>query len=375
MAGSFIRKFAKWFFIVLNLLVCIVFLFACLSPVLNPAKWPIIGFLALGVPYLATVLIFSVIFWLIVKPVRALIPIITLLIGWKQLVVICAWHATDTFNIESKSDSVLRIITWNVRGMYGLSNSSYTQTHNRNEIGALVNKLDPDIVCLQEFNNSTYTNNPNANNIGLFTGKCPYYFFSRDFGNRNGKYAAGTILFSKFPILDSGKIKYQDASGESLIYADILKGEDTIRIFTTHLQSFELNQNDYADLEKIKDQDPEALKASENIYSKMKTAYSRRGRQADIVRRTTDTCTRPSVICGDFNDVPNSYTYFRIKGNRQDAFLASSFGVGRTYNALAPTLRIDYILPDKQFNILQFDLVDEGLSDHHLLVSDISLKK
>jgi endonuclease/exonuclease/phosphatase family metal-dependent hydrolase len=375
MAKSLIRRFTKWFFITLNILVCIVFLLACLSPFLNPSQWPFISFLALSTPYLAVILIFSTIFWLIVKPVRTLIPIITLLLGWKQLMVICAWHASHTFNSENKNDSLLRIITWNVRGMYGLSKNGYTQIRDRSEIGELVNRLNPDVVCLQEFNNSTSKNSPSSNNIGLFTGKCPNYFFSRDMKNRSGTYYAGTILFSKFPIIDSGKIKFPGANAESLIYADIVKNKDTIRIFTTHLQSFQFTQSDYAEMEKIKDPDKQTLQASENIYSKMKLAYLSRGIQTDIVRNATDKCSHPSVVCGDFNDVPNSYTYFKIRGKRQDAFLASSFGVGRTYNALAPTLRIDYILPDKRFNILQFDLIDEGLSDHHLLVSDINLKK
>src|SRR6476646_4430356 len=195
MAKSFIRRTVKWFFISLNVLICIVFLLACLSPFLNSSKWPFIGLLALSIPYLAVLLIFSAIFWLIIKPVRALIPVITLLIGWKQLTVICAWHPSRTFNSENKNDSVLRIITWNVRGMYGLSKNSYTQIHDRSEIGELVNRLNPDIVCLQEFNNSAVTDN-----IALFTGKCPYYFFARDIGNKTGKSFAGTILFSKFPI-------------------------------------------------------------------------------------------------------------------------------------------------------------------------------
>ncbi|HEY6975935.1 MAG TPA: endonuclease/exonuclease/phosphatase family protein [Chitinophagaceae bacterium] len=375
MAKSLIRRFAKWFFISLNILVCIVFLLACLSPFLNSSKWPFISFLALGIPYLAVLLIFLTIFWLIIKPVRALISIVTLLIGWKQLTVICAWHTSRTFNNENKNDSVLRVITWNVRGMYGLSKNSYTQIRDRSEIGELVSRLNPDIVCLQEFNNSTYKNSPYANNIGLFTGKCPYYFFSKDIKNSNGRYYAGSILFSKFPIVDSGKIKFPGTSAESLIYADIVKDKDTIRIFTTHLQSFQFTQSDYAQMEKIKDPDRQAIQASENIYSKMKLAYRSRGVQTDMVRKATDKCSHASIVCGDFNDVPNSYTYFKIRGNRQDAFLASSFGVGRTYNALAPTLRIDYILPDDRFNILQFDLIDEGLSDHHLLVSDVSLKK
>ena len=153
---------------------------ACLSPFISPDQWTPVGFLSLSVPYLATALILYTIFWLIAKPYLALVPFITLLIGWKQLSVIIAWHPSTTFN-ETKSDACLRLLTWNVRGMYGISNSSYTQHRNRNEIAALVNKLNPDIVCLQEFNNISYMKDPNANNIGLFTEKCPYYFFSEDF--------------------------------------------------------------------------------------------------------------------------------------------------------------------------------------------------
>ena len=185
----------------------------------------------------------------------------------------------------------------------------------------------------------------------------------------------GSILFSKYPIIDSGKIKFPGNFAESLIYADIVKGKDTIRVFTTHLQSFQFSETDYANIEKLKDPDAEALEASENIYSKMKLAFTRRTEQADMVRKTIDKSPYPSFVCGDFNDVPNSYTYFKIRGGLQDAFLATSFGIGKSYNALAPTLRIDYIMPDNNFNVTQFDMVDEGLSDHHMLVTDISLKK
>jgi endonuclease/exonuclease/phosphatase family metal-dependent hydrolase len=108
----------------------------------------------------------------------------------------------------------------------------------------------------------------------------------------------------------------------------------------------------------------------------MQLAYSRRAVQASMIRNAADTTKLPSIICGDFNDVPASYAYFKIKGTtRNDAFLKKSWGVGRTFYAIAPTLRIDYILPELRFEIKQFDLIDENLSDHLLLVADLSLKK
>jgi endonuclease/exonuclease/phosphatase family metal-dependent hydrolase len=374
MAGHFIRKFTKWVFLSGNIICCLLFLLASLSVIVSPLQWPFIGFLSIGLPYIATALLLYIIFWLIAKPVLSIIPFVSLLIGWKQLTVILAWHPSASFK-EVKSDTHLRILTWNVRGMYGISNSAYTQQRNRTEIASLVNKLGADIVCLQEFNNLAGENNQDNTNISLFTKTYPYYYYSQDFISTNGVYSSGVIIYSKYKIIEKGKIKFNGKKAESLIYTDILKGMDTIRVFTTHLQSFEFTKEDYENIEKIKDTDNEVLEASESIYSKMKRAFFLRAEQVIIVKKEMDKSPYASVICGDFNDVPNSYTYFHIRGNRQDAFLASSFGVGKSYSALAPTLRIDYILPDNQFNVNQFEMVDEGLSDHHLLLADLSMKK
>lgn len=376
MAVRIIRKFTKWFFLVLNVICSILFLLSLLAFFISPSEWAPIGFLSLSVPYLAVILLFYVIFWLIAKPWLALLPFITLLIGWNQLVVIVAWHPSKSFTeTRNNSSEDLRVISWNVRGMYGISNSAYTQQRNRTEIANLVNKLNADVVCLQEFANVINAKNPEDENIGLFKKKYPYYFFSEDFKSNNAKYFSGTIIFSKHPLISPVKIKYPGRRAESLIYADVVKDGDTVRIFTSHLQSFEFTQEDYANIEKIKETDAEVLDASESIYSKMKAAFIRRSKQAEIVKDELDKTPYASLMCGDFNDVPNSYTYFHIRGNRQDAFLTSSFGIGQSYSALAPTLRIDYIMPDDRFTIHQFEMVDEGLSDHHLLVADISIKK
>ena len=79
------------------------------------------------------------------------------------------------------------------------------------------------------------------------------------------------------------------------------------------------------------------LEASRSLAKKLKNALGLRGYQADTVRKQLDASPYPLIICGDFNDVPNSYTYFHIRGNLQDAFIAKCFGIGRSYIHISPT--------------------------------------
>ena len=370
MAKSFLRRTFKSFSLTITLFMAAVFIIACLSPYINPANWWFFGFTGLIVPYLIVLLFFTTIFWLIAKPVIAWIPFISLCFGWQQLGVVFAWHAGAGFN-KKKHTQNIRIVDWNVRSFNGLSKNIDAKRLTRNEVAEIITNMQADIVCLQEFNSSTQRDY--ADNISLFTKAFPYYFFSRDYLRNKGNYHSGSIIFSKYPIIDSGKTKFPIA--ECLIFAYILKGNDTIRVFNTHLQSFKFKKEDYIDIEKIKEQDEETLSASKNIFNKMKLAFTRRGVQSDIVRSQRDLSNLPSIVTGDFNDVPNSYTYFNIKGNWQDCFLKKDFGIGKTYLSLAPTLRIDYILADNRFSVKQFDMVDEDLSDHMMLVTDLRLNK
>jgi endonuclease/exonuclease/phosphatase family metal-dependent hydrolase len=368
MAKGRFARFFKRFLIAINLLVAVLFLIACMVPYLNPAVWWFMGFMGLAFPYLALLLIFSIIFWLVVKPVISVIPILTLLVGWTQIKVLFAMNKYETFT-EKRDSTCVRIVDWNVRSLQGLSNKPDKKRIARTTIPESIITRNPDVICLQEFNNSSA-----QNNIALFSDRFPYHFFSKDFKRVKQNYESGSIIFSKYPIIDSGRVQYQGPAGESIIYADVKTPVKIIRVYTTHLQSFKFNKDDYENIEQIKNTEEKALPASKSLIQKMKLAFTRRGEQARIVRKELDKSPYPTVICGDFNDVPNSFTYFHIRKDWQDVFLVTSLGIGRTYLDLAPTLRIDYILPDKQFFIHQFDMVDENLSDHLMLVADISLK-
>jgi endonuclease/exonuclease/phosphatase family metal-dependent hydrolase len=367
MAKSWLRKTGKKTFILFNLFVGVLFLIAALSPFISPSKWWLHGFLALLTPFIILILLLFILTWLIIRPLFAIIPALFLLIGFKQVKVLFAWNNTADF-VKIKPDNNIRVVDWNIHGFNGVVHDADIRKRVRNELANSILKNKPDIICLQEFNTAN-----NENNIELFTQTHPFYYFSRDYAAGNGHYELGCIIFSKYKIIDSGRVAFPN--DESIIFIDVRIASDTFRVFTTHLQSFKFQKGDYEDIRHIKESDAESISASMSIMRKMKKAYKKRGIQADIVQKQLAKSPHPYIITGDFNDVPNSYTYFTIKQNLKDAFLEKGFGIGRSFVSLSPTLRIDYILAHPSFDITQFEMLDESLSDHNMLMADLHFKK
>ena len=171
MAKSLFRRFTKKTALVITICLCAAFLFSLLIPKLNPLNWWLCGLLGLAVPYLAILLFFVFIFWLIAKPVFSLIPLLCLALGYWQLSVLMGFNFSGSDASEKPTGS-LRIVSWNVANMYGLSDKQEVKKHNRLEIAKTIHNMNADIVCLQEFNHS-YTQGEQANNIGLFTDLYP----------------------------------------------------------------------------------------------------------------------------------------------------------------------------------------------------------
>jgi len=237
-----------------------------------------------------------------------------------------------------------------------------------------IKEQNADVLCFQEFFTSTdsqYYNNLNfiRKELGY-----PYYYFS--FDNDGYLQWYGQAIFSKYPLIDSGLIRYPKPSmPEALVHADVIFNGDTIRLYTTHLQSVQFEKQDYETIEKIRNNEVE-VKSSRGIFSKLKRGVINRAGQANLVKAEISKSPYPFILTGDFNDVPNSYTYYTIKDDDlQDAFLMNGLGVGRTYYNIAPALRIDYILTSKDFAVRQFNRIIKNYSDHYMLVADVELKK
>jgi endonuclease/exonuclease/phosphatase family metal-dependent hydrolase len=372
MATKF-RLFTTRFFLFANIVALIFFLLACAGPYLDPGKWWFIAVLGFGFPFLLTTLIIFGISWLFVRKRFALISAIGLLIGIKSISVFFAFHSTEKFRLEKDPGSI-RIVSWNVARFVELLKNNNKGSQTRLRMMEQLEAQNADILCLQEFQSSilpTYYNNIYHINKRL---KYPFFYFMYD-ADGDGHYYS-SIIFSRFPIVDSGFVRFPRPSNpEVLLFADIKANEDTIRVYTTHLQSLHFKKNEYEMVEGIKRVDDSLLTNSRTIFSKLRTGTVNRRIQADIVAKIMDDSPYPRIICMDMNDIPNSYAYNAVRGDMQDAFLKKGFGIGRTFSAISPTLRIDYIFADERLKVRQFKRVLKPYSDHYMLVTDVSVKK
>ena len=371
MAGKY-KLFAKRFFIFLNIITVLLFLATCLVPYANPVKWWFISLLGLGFGFLLLLLCLFVFFWAVFKPRLMFLSLIPMLLGWKSISVFFAVHNPDKFT-QAKPQATLRVVSWNVARFLELRRNNNKGSQTRLKMLDLIRQQNADVLCFQEFFHSTDSNL--YDNISVLKDMgYPYFYYSWD-GDGHLQWF-GQAIFSRHPIIDSGIVHYpRPGMPESLIHADILFRNDTVRLYTTHLQSVQLKPKDYQDIEEIKNREDSIIENSRNLFSKLKRAIIYRSRQSEIVREITSISPHPYMVAGDFNDIPNSYTYFTIRQSMQDAFLKKGFGIGRTFSALAPTLRIDYILASSHFEVRQFNRLVKNFSDHYMLVTDVVLKK
>ena len=361
------RTFGKKLFLYFNLLVSFLFLY---PQFFTPASFIWVnGFLGLIAPYLIIIEILSCIFWLIAKPIMSLLPLATIVLGWQVVWSVFAWHPGTPFALKKK-ENILRVLSWNVKGFNGITNASNLKLRSE-DMAYSIQKWNPDIICLQEYNTNERPDDI-ANHANYFSKKYPYNFFSKDFQVAQNDYFSGSIIFSKYKILSAERISFTNGS---LITAIILKGDDTIQIFTTHLASFRFKQNDFDAMDQSSVANSISLNGKKGVFRKMRAAFMQRAIEAELVKENLAKTNYPAIITGDFNDVPGSYTYKTIKGNWQDAFLEKGFGVGASFLGLSPTLRIDYILANSSWEVRGWESIDENLSDHHMIMADLILKK
>lgn len=227
---------------------------------------------------------------------------------------------------------------------------------------AFICNQEPDIVCLQEFYISDIDKTRSYLRRKMKGYKSEFYLFPSSDGS-----AFGNVTLSRIPVKDKGKIKF-DESTNLAIYTDYQYMDRTFRVYNCHFESYSISLPGVV---------RGVLKADKNAMaktgSKMKRSITRRPQQVEKVFHDIEACPLEAFVCGDFNDDPMSYTYYRMSRGRKDSFREAGNGFGATYERLWPMLRIDYILLPDRFDAVEHLTPRVHYSDHYPVISNIEL--
>lgn len=330
----------------LNIVLFVVTILAYVLPFLAPKLFPFLSVLSLLLPLLLILNFLFFVYWLLQLKKYMFISGIVLLLGITFINKLYKFSETNL----SKSENDFTIMSYNVR-LFNL----YEWLPKKNvpqEISKFVSEENPDILCIQEFSPVDSINFKQ------------YKFNYINVEGKKNKY--GQAIFTKFKIIDKGEISFPNSSNK-VIYADILRQKDTVRVYSMHMQSVKISTdiNDNIDEEK-----------SKFIFKRISSAFREQQIQAELIKKNVDDCKLPKIICGDMNNSAFSYVYRLIKGDLKDAFEEAGSGFGKSYNFKYYPARIDYLLVEKDFEVKQYQSFDTFYnSDHFPLSTRLELKK
>lgn len=354
-----------------NILLALGSLLSFFIPYTNPGNFWIGGFAGLPFPFFWIASLLFIPVWIIYRRKYWMISTVVVLITINGVLVTWGFHLFGGTKTATDKAS-FTIMTYNCSSMALKGYKDVPEVRDRMYEELI--KASPDVLCIQEFYTNTKEDKPhNLDSIRTLL-NYPYSYFVRSLIHWD-TWHYGTILFSRFPIIDTMSV---DINGdlprgpgtEDMINASLLIHGDTVRIISAHLMSYKLKENDYQTVASCE------IKRSYDLLHKMRHTFKPRSDQANIMREQVDKSSHPLIVVGDFNDVPVSYTYRTIRGDDlQDAFLEHGSGFGRTFSAISPTLRIDYILPDKRFKVEDFSIYRRHGFEHFPIMARLSLNR
>jgi len=323
-----------------NSILAILLLLSYLLPYISPETVPIFTIISLAVPVLLALNIFFIIYWIIKLKKYFTISLISIILGIGYISNIYKFSEKKIFLNDD-----LKVMSYNVR-LFNHYNWSTDSTIVK-KISSFISEKEPDVLSIQEYYD--------AESLQL---KYPYQFIK----TKSNFNKFGLAIFSKFKIINSGSLDLKE-SANNIIYTDILKDKDTIRVYNIHLESLKMNTS----------QENFGTKNSDKLLEQMEASFQKQAKQVELFLQHEKKWDGKKILCGDFNNTAFSWVYKELSNEKQDAFKEAGKGLGKTFNYWYP-LRIDFILTDANFDINNFKTFDIPYSDHYPILARLNLK-
>lgn len=368
------KRFLYSCFLLGTWLTIIVYLLSCCTPVISPQTFFLMPVLALAFPYLACCVVVLILCWFFLKKRYSLYLLIVLFCGFTNLTRTFAVSIPTSGNRDTAS---IRVLSWNTQN-FGYAGKEFDTAGNlRRRMLAYVQRVNADIICLQEM--TEYTGEQYLSNVEAMRSLgYRYHFISNELVRVYPPVTQrlGSLIFSRYPIVDTASALTGDSSyPEKVLYADIMAKEKMVRVATCHFKSINIFGKGEDPHNRTPFHGDSAFMYVSTPAKKMVAFGREHSLQAMLVKDFISNSPYPLVFTCDMNSVPTSHAYATLATGMQDAFIKRGNGLGGSLDSLPKTLRIDYLFADKHFDILDYHQDRVALSDHFPHYTDVRLKR
>ena len=345
---SLLRSFTR----LASAIVIVLTFLAYLAPHVNPEKFRGLVFFGTAFPWLLWANVVLLLVWAYRRNRFAFYHLGILILGGFY---ITRFVGINVGQSEKETARSFTIVTHNLGGMwpYRADEANYEEMAKEYALFLKKNGL-PEIICTQETRGQFYKEL--ARELG----------YAHQFNLKKG-----TVILSKFPMSGGGEIPF-DQTKNSTLWVDVEVNGSPLRVYNVHLQSNKVTAEAGQVLDEGDINKRSTWRQVMQIMHKVGGATKQRAAQARAFREHMHNCPHPVIVCGDFNDTPNSYVYRLMAEGMEDTFHQKGRGLGTTFAGPLPFLRIDYILSEPGMQVEECRVVRARLSDHFPVFSRLS---
>lgn len=335
----------------------------------NPEYLTLPAILCLALPYFATATIALTIFWLLSRRIFfTALGVLT--------IVACMSPLSQAMPLSfskkaADGEQTFKIMSWNVLHTQDLREPDSPT----NRAVEYMIASGADVICLAELNDFSQSELRKA-------GPALIDSLMRTYPYRAGLSSTDIKVMSKYPVNRSG-ISLMSGNGHhrfDFFKVNFPHGK-VLNVGMVHLYSYDLSEEERQVVKEMKTVDGAKKSVKEfkgTIMHKMRNAFRKRAENARELREAIDSIrpSAPLIVCGDFNDVPESWTYNIIRGDdMRDAYAETNFGPTFTYNLHAFYFHIDQMLYRGPLEALSLKVGKIKTSDHYPLIGEFAFKE
>ncbi len=348
-----VQKYFSFTILIITVLLMIFTFTGIFGGEVQPAGNTARAMLVYALPVLIIGNVIFLIYWLIMRRWHwALIPFITLLCCIPYIGTLYQFGSLDE---DADKKPGIKIASYNV-AMFSRETSGFIAQ----DILSEMKKQKVDIVCFQEYNDHS----GDKKNSDSYKDYFPYMAVGE----------SDMVIYSRFPIKNFKNLNFE-MTNNSAMWAEIDVNDQIIRVYNAHLETTGINST----LHKAAKVEARGVEVEGNaliraFYGNYTLGMIARSGQANVLAMDMRESEAPIIVCGDFNDVPYSYVYNTMLGDKVDGFTECGSGFMYTFRG-KKAVRIDYIFHDKGMEGLSYYKRELSYSDHYPVFMKIALNK